>query len=177
MAQQLSADRLQSQVQQLLTGLAEPRSGPDASVQQPAGDQDAMASPSWHHASSSAGQAGSEGCCVEQSATRLPRPLGEAEEVQGGPNSSAHGAAPSQQLVAAAGPAAAEVMRAEGVAQLPFPMAAALPPGWTVIHSQVKPSRHAAAIPFQLPPPRLPAHAQLPPAGQPGPGRYAMQCH
>ena len=170
MAQQLSADRLQSQVQQLLTGLAEPRSGPDASVQQPAGDQDAMASPSWHHASSSAGQAGSEGCCVEQSATRLPRPLGEAEEVQGGPNSSAHGAAPSQQLVAAAGPAAAEVMRAEGVAQLPFPMAAALPPGWTVIHSQVKPSRHAAAIPFQLPPPRLPAHAQLPPAGQPGPG-------
>ena len=161
MAQQLSADRLQSQVQQLLTGLAKAKSGPDASIQQTAED----------HASSqqaSAAQAGNEGTSVEQNATRLPQPLPVAEFSQGGLNSSAQGAASSQQVAAAPASAAAEAMSAEGVAQLPVPLAAALPPGWTVLHSQINPGRHAAATPFQLPPPRLPAHAQVPPAGRPG---------
>ena len=161
-AQQLSADRLQSQVQQLLTGLAEAKSGSDASIQQPAGI----------HATSqqaSASQAGKEGNSVEQNATRLPQPLQEAEMVEGGHNSSAQVAATSQHLAAAAVSEAAEAMSAKGVAQLPVPVAAALPPGWTVIHSQVNPGRRAAAMPFQLPPPQLPAHAQVPPAGQPGP--------
>lgn len=157
--QQLSANRMQAQLQQLLTGLTETRSALGVSPQQPVWDQATVAIPSQHDASSqqaSAAQASVGGAGAEHIARRLPQLPQGPEVAQDGSNSSAADAPPSQHPAAATS-SGDTASRME--AQLPDPPAAGPPPESSAVHSRGNSGPETAAPMFQLPPPRLLASA------------------
>ena len=148
--QRLSTARMQAQVQRLLTGLTETRSAPEPSTQQPACDQDTIASPARHNSSQQAcaAQASSEGAS-EEIARRLPQLPQEPEVAQDGPVAAEHPAASKFP-----GDTASIVE-----AQCPNPMAAGPPPERSAAHSKSIRSHKTAGPRFQLLPFRLLASA------------------